>query len=96
MAKTPFLRPDSSSFEDEEGNNEADEIDPADDKVDEQNGVDERNHKDEFEVLPDQEAKIQISKKVLPQTNAMPVVNKMSQSVYADHQNQANHPPKGL
>ena len=42
-----------------------------------------------------EEEKIQINKKGVPQANAMPVVNKMSQSVYADHQNQANHPPKG-
>lgn len=61
---------------------------------------DEDNEEDEnAELEPEQnDDNIQIIKKnnaVQPQANAMAVVNKMSQSVYADHQNQAQYPPKG-
>lgn len=61
MAKTPFLRNQSSSFDDDEAEEE------------------EENSNHEIQM-----------KKV---ANAMPVMNKMSQSVYAE--NQAQYPPKG-
>ena len=42
-----------------------------------------------------EESKIHITKKMVqaPQSNSLSVVNKMSQSVYSDHQNPC--PPKG-
>ena len=39
-----------------------------------------------------EQVKIEINKKV---ANAVPVVNKMNQHIYADHHNQNHHPPKG-
>ena len=46
-------------------------------------------------IQREEENNIQITKKMVqpPQPNSLSVVNKMSQSVYADHNNQS--PPKG-
>ena len=93
MAKTPFIRTNSSSFEDEEEAGGCEENDDC--KSEKKAGV----SSGETQVQPAeniQESKIQITKKTLqpPQANSISVVNKMSQSVYADHHNQC--PPKGM
>ena len=100
MAKTPFIRTNSSSFEDEEEAGSCEENNDC--KSSEQNagvsGVS-SGETTGAQVQPAtetiQESKIQITKKTLqpPQANSISVVNKMSQSVYADHHNQC--PPKG-
>ena len=86
MTKTPFVQSNnhSSSFEDDD-EDEADLEDEANETT--------SNPPGDFEEL-DHPSRIRITKKV-PQANAMPVVNKMSQHVYADHHNQAQYPPKG-
>lgn len=75
MTKTPFLKARSVSSSFEDEEDEEEEEEEA------------FNHDHERK----DEQLIEISKKVVPKANAMPVVNKMNQHVYNDHQN----PPKG-
>ena len=89
MTKTPFVRTHSSSFEDDDEDDEEDlEAD-----LDLISSIKDQDHLQHQQSAPPP-VKIEINKKVA-NAASVPVVNKMSQHIYADNHNQSNHPLKG-
>ena len=97
MTKTPFPRKNSSSMEEDEEDEDFDNIfSPPSQKASSSRRdtaattqANSNSARSELES-PDKDQPIEIKKVV---SNALPVVNKMSQQIYADHQSQA--PAKG-
>ena len=94
MTKTPFPRKNSSSMEeDEEEEDFRDVFSPQPISKSKANSSRSNGTSSSASMKPessDKDQPIEIKKVV---SNAMPVVNKMSQQIYADHQSQA--PAKG-
>ena len=91
MTKTPFVRTHSSSFEDDDEDDDEDlEAD-----LDLISSINKDQDHLQHQSAPPPPVKIEINKKVA-NTSSVPVVNKMSQHIYADNHNQSNHPPKGI
>ena len=84
MTKTPFVRTHSSSFEDDD----EDDDDDLEADLDLISSIKDQDH----QPPP---VKIEINKKHVANAS-VPVVNKMSQNVYADNHNQSNHQLKGI
>ena len=96
MTKTPFPRKNSSSMEEDEEDEDFDNIfSPPSQKAsssrrDTAANTQTNSNSARSPESPDKDQPIEIKKVV---SNALPVVNKMSQQIYADHQSQA--PAKG-
>ena len=92
MTKTPFVRTHSSSFEDDDEDDDED-LEADLDLISSIKDQDHLQQQNQSAAPPP--VKIEINKKHVANASSVPVVNKMSQHIYADNHNQSNHPLKG-